>query len=146
MRPRMRLRLAACAVLPVVLCSVLWLVLPLGSQGASPRARAASLQDKIHTTQSKIGRRKGTEHVLTSDIAQWSSRIERLQGRISTLQARQNRIQSDLDARRAELIRTQDRLRQERARLAQSGPGAAPPPPGHPRPPPSPPAPPPAPS
>jgi murein DD-endopeptidase MepM/ murein hydrolase activator NlpD len=115
----MRLRLAACAVLPVVLCSVLWLVLPLGSQGASPRARAASLQDKIHTTQSKIGRRKGTEHVLTSDIAQWSSRIERLQGRISTLQARQNRIQSDLDARRAELIRTQDRLRQERARLAR---------------------------
>jgi murein DD-endopeptidase MepM/ murein hydrolase activator NlpD len=115
----MRLRHAACALLPVALCSVLWLVLPLGSQGASPRARAASLQDKIHTTQSKIGRRKGTERVLTSDIAQWSARIERLQGRISTLQARQNRIQSDLDARRAELIRTQDRLRQERARLAR---------------------------
>src|SRR3954464_7630510 len=119
MRPRMRLRLAACAVLPVVLCSLLWVVRAPRPHGASPRARAASLRDKIHTTQSKIGRRKGTEHVLTSDIAQWSSRIERLQGRISTLQARQNRIQSDPEPRRAELIRTQDRLRQERARLAR---------------------------
>jgi murein DD-endopeptidase MepM/ murein hydrolase activator NlpD len=119
MRHRMRLRLAACAIVPVVLCAVLWLVLPLGSQGASPRARAASLQDKIQTTQSKIGRRKGRERVLTSDIAQWTSRIRRLQGRISDLQGRQNKLQSDLDARRAELIQTQDRLRQERARLAR---------------------------
>jgi murein DD-endopeptidase MepM/ murein hydrolase activator NlpD len=115
----MRRRIAACAVLPVILCSVLWLVLPLGSQGASPRARAASIQDKIQSTQSKISRRKGTERVLTSDIAAYSARISRLQGRITTLQSRQNRIQADLDARRAELVRTQDRLRQERARLAR---------------------------
>jgi murein DD-endopeptidase MepM/ murein hydrolase activator NlpD len=115
----MRLRLVACAIVPVVLCLTLWLASPLGSQGASPRARAASLQDKIQQTQSKISRRKGTERVLTSDIAAYSARINRLQGRISVLQQRQNRIQSDLDRRRAQLIETQDRLRQERARLAR---------------------------
>src|SRR3954454_17670286 len=108
MRRRMRLRLAACAVLPVVICSVLWLVLPLGSQGASPRARAASLPDQIQRTQSQIRRPKGTERALTSDIAAYSSRIGRLQSRITVLQSRQNRIQADLDARRAELIRIQD--------------------------------------
>jgi murein DD-endopeptidase MepM/ murein hydrolase activator NlpD len=115
----MRLRhLLAGAVLPLVLCASLWLVLPLGSQ-ASPQGRAASLQKKIDTTRGKIGRRKGTEHVLTSDIQRWSSRITKLQGSISTLQTREQRIQSDLDARRAELVTTQEKLRSERARLAR---------------------------
>jgi murein DD-endopeptidase MepM/ murein hydrolase activator NlpD len=115
----MRLRLvAAGAVLPLALCASLWLVLPLGSD-ASPQGRAASLQKKIDTTRGKIGRRKGTEHVLTSDIARWSSKIQRLQGSITTLQNREARIQADLDARRAELITTQDNLRKERARLAR---------------------------
>jgi murein DD-endopeptidase MepM/ murein hydrolase activator NlpD len=115
----MRLRhVLAGAVLPVLLCAGLWLVLPLGSQ-ASPQGRAASLQQKIETTRGKIGRRKGTEHVLTSDIARWSSRINRLQGSITRLQTREQRIQSDLDARRAELVHTQALLRAERARLAR---------------------------
>ena len=115
----MRLRLVlAGAVLPLVLCASLWLVLPLGSQ-ATPKGRLASLQDRIQTTRGKIGSRKGTEHVLTSDIARWSSRIHRLQGSIETLQSREQRIQSDLDARRAELARTQQQLRTERARLAR---------------------------
>jgi murein DD-endopeptidase MepM/ murein hydrolase activator NlpD len=116
---RMRLRhTLAAAVLPLVLCASLWLVLPLGSQ-ASPQGRAASLQQKIETTRGKIGRRKGTEHVLTSDIQRWSSKINRLQGSISTLQSREQRIQADLDARRAELVTTQAKLRSERARLAR---------------------------
>jgi murein DD-endopeptidase MepM/ murein hydrolase activator NlpD len=115
----MRLRLVlAGAVLPVALCVSLWLVLPLGSD-ASPQGRAASLQKKIETTRGKIGRRKGTERVLTSDIARWSRRINKLQGSITTLQTREQRIQNDLDARRAELVTTQTRLRDERARLAR---------------------------
>jgi murein DD-endopeptidase MepM/ murein hydrolase activator NlpD len=115
----MRLRpLLAGALLPLALCASLWLVLPLGSD-ASPQGRAASIQKKIQTTRGKIGRRKGTEHVLTSDIARWSSKIHRLQGSIETLQQREARIQADLDARRAELVRTQDELRSERARLAR---------------------------
>ncbi|MCW3004268.1 MAG: peptidoglycan DD-metalloendopeptidase family protein [Conexibacter sp.] len=119
MPDRMRLRhVLAAAALPLVLCSSLWLFLPLGSQ-ASPQGRAASLQNKIETTRGKIGRRKGTEHVLTSEIQRWSTRITKLQGSISTLQAREQRIQSDLDARRAELVTTQKRLRSERARLAR---------------------------
>jgi murein DD-endopeptidase MepM/ murein hydrolase activator NlpD len=119
-RPRMRLRhLLAAAVLPLVLCASLWLVLPLGSGAQAPQGRAASLQKKIETTRGKIGRRKGTEHVLTSDIQRWSSKINRLQGSISKLQTRQGRIQEDLDARRAELVQTQKELRSERARLAR---------------------------
>jgi murein DD-endopeptidase MepM/ murein hydrolase activator NlpD len=116
----MRLRnVLAGAVLPLVLCASLWLVLPLGSQATTPQGRAASLQQKIETTRSKIGRRKGTEHVLTSDIQRWSSKIHRLQGSISSLQSRESRIQGDLDARRAELVQTQKDLRSERARLAR---------------------------
>ncbi|HWH96562.1 MAG TPA: peptidoglycan DD-metalloendopeptidase family protein [Baekduia sp.] len=116
----MRLRLAlACAVLPVVLCVSLWLVLPLGSQATTPQGRAASLQKKIETTRGKIGRRKGAERVLSSDIARWSSKIHRLEGSIETLQTREQRIQADLDARRAELVSTQKKLRDERARLAR---------------------------
>jgi murein DD-endopeptidase MepM/ murein hydrolase activator NlpD len=114
---RLRLLLAG-AVLPLALCAALWLVVPLGSD-ASPKARLASLQDRISTTRGKIGRRKGTEKVLTSDIARWSSKIHRLQGSIATLQSREQRIQADLDARRAQLVTTQDRLRSERARLAR---------------------------
>jgi murein DD-endopeptidase MepM/ murein hydrolase activator NlpD len=116
----MRLRhVLAGAVLPLVLCALLWLVLPLGSQATTPQGRAASLQQKIQTTRGKIGARKGTEHVLTSDIQRWSSKIDRLQGSISTLQTREGRIQADLDARRAELTKTQSDLRSERARLAR---------------------------
>lgn len=116
----MRLRhLLAGAVLPLVLCASLWLVLPLGSEATTPQGRAASLQKKIETTRGKIGRRKGTERVLTSDIQRWSNKISRLQGSISKLQTRQGRIQEDLDARRAELVQTQKELRSERARLAR---------------------------
>jgi murein DD-endopeptidase MepM/ murein hydrolase activator NlpD len=117
---RMRLRnVLACAVLPVVLCVSLWLVLPLGSQATTPQGRAASIQQKIDTTRGKIGRRKGTEHVLSSDIARWTSKIRKLQGSIQSLQTREQRVQADLDARRAELVTTQKKLRDERARLAR---------------------------
>src|SRR3954470_9149074 len=120
MRGRMRLRhVLAGAVLPVVLCVSLWLVLPLGSPATTPQGRAASIQKNTKTTRGKIGRRKGTERVLSSDIARYSSRIHRLQGSIQTLQTREQRIQSDLDARRAELVATQKKLREERARLAR---------------------------
>ncbi|MCW2995877.1 MAG: peptidoglycan DD-metalloendopeptidase family protein [Conexibacter sp.] len=116
----MRLRHAmAGAVLPLVFCALLWLVLPLGSEATTPQGRAASLQQKIQKTKTKIGARKGTEHVLSTDIQRWSSKIRRLQGSISTLQAREGKIQADLDARRAELTQTQSDLRSERARLAR---------------------------
>jgi murein DD-endopeptidase MepM/ murein hydrolase activator NlpD len=116
---RMRLRtLLAGAALPLVLCLSLWLFLPLGSE-ASPHGSAASIQKKIETTRGKIGRRKGTERVLSTDIQKWSSKISRLQGSITTLQTREQRIQADLDARREELVSTQEKLRTERARLAR---------------------------
>ena len=82
MRRRMRLRLLlAGAVLPLAL----WAALPVFSEGASsPSSRLHELQHKIQTTQGKIGRRKGTERLLTTQISAYSQRIGRLQSRIGT--------------------------------------------------------------
>jgi murein DD-endopeptidase MepM/ murein hydrolase activator NlpD/uncharacterized small protein (DUF1192 family) len=111
---RLRLFLAGAAV-PLVL----WAFLPLVSQGAGPSGRAASLEKKIQTKQGQIGRKKGTEHVLASDIAAYSRRIARLQGRIGSLQGREARAQADLDRKQAELSKIQADLRSERARLVR---------------------------
>jgi murein DD-endopeptidase MepM/ murein hydrolase activator NlpD len=101
-------------------------VLPLGGLAAVPfvsqassGARLSSLQHKIAVTQEKLGRKRGTERVLSSDIAQWTSRINRLQSHISVLTRREVAIQADLDRKRAELASIQEELRQQRARLAR---------------------------
>ncbi len=113
----MRLRiLLVGALLPLTL----WLFLPVFSQGASPSAaKPAQLQRKIDIARQKIGRRKGTERVLTRDISVYNRRIGRLQGKIGGLQSRESVVQADLDAKRAELSRVQDELRSERARLTR---------------------------
>jgi murein DD-endopeptidase MepM/ murein hydrolase activator NlpD len=106
----MRLRvLLACVLVPCAL----WAVLPVGSLGQG------RLQNKIDNTRAKIGKKKGTEKVLTSDIAQYTARIRRLQGKIGSLQLRQQTLQADLDDKKAELVKTQAELRSERARLAR---------------------------
>jgi murein DD-endopeptidase MepM/ murein hydrolase activator NlpD len=104
------------ALLPLVL----WLFLPVVSQGAPPSAeKAAQLQRKIDIARQKIGRRKGTERVLTQDISGYNRRIGRLQTKIGGLQAREARVQGDLDAKRRELTRLQTKLRAGRARLTR---------------------------
>jgi peptidoglycan DL-endopeptidase CwlO len=117
MRRRMRLRLLlAGAALPLAL----WAALPMLSQGASsPTGRLNDLERKIETTQGKIGRRKGTERLLTTQISAYSQRIGRLQSRIGSLQSRQANAQADLDAKRAELFGIQRDLRSERRRLVR---------------------------
>jgi murein DD-endopeptidase MepM/ murein hydrolase activator NlpD len=106
----MRLRvLLACAFVPLVL----WALLPVASSGQG------QLQQRIDSTRHKIGKKKGTERVLTSDIAEYTRRIRRLQGRIGGLQRRQANLQTDLDRKRAQLVQTQAELRSERARLAR---------------------------
>src|SRR5512133_3789715 len=117
MRRRMRLRvLLAGAVLPLAL----WAALPVFSQGAaSPTGRLSDIQKKIRVTQGKIGRRKGTERLLTTQISAYSQRIGRLQSRIGTLQSQQSTAQADLDAKRNELFKTQRDLRAERRRLVR---------------------------
>lgn len=108
---RLRTLLAGIAV-PLLL----WACLPVFS-GASTTRSAAELQRKIQITQGKIGRKKGTERVLTTDITRYSRRIAKLQGRIGSLQRRESVVQSDLDRKRSELSRLQGQLRSERARL-----------------------------
>src|SRR2546426_975634 len=93
------LALLAGIVLPVAL----WTALPLGSQ--AQQASVSSLQHKIQVLQGKVGRKKGTEHVLTSDIAAWSGKINHLQGKITSLAQREAFVQADLSAKQAELSR-----------------------------------------
>jgi murein DD-endopeptidase MepM/ murein hydrolase activator NlpD len=112
----MRLRLLLAGVLVPL---VLWALLPVLSQGSSPGSRLHELQRKIETTQGKIGRRKGTERLLTTQISAYSRRIDRLQSRIGTLQSREANAQADLDAKRAELFHIQRELRSERQRLVR---------------------------
>src|SRR4051794_28696871 len=77
------------------------------------------IEGKIDATRGKIGRKKGTEHVLAGDIAAWTRRINGLQVRISSLSRREVTLQADLDRKRAELAVVQERLRAERARLTR---------------------------
>jgi murein DD-endopeptidase MepM/ murein hydrolase activator NlpD len=113
----MRVRvLVAAAALPLVL----WAILPLGSTAQSSKQRELSeLQARIDRARARIGRKKGTERVLTTQISRYSRRIRHLQGHISTLSTRQERIEADLDAKRSELERLRSDLRAERARLVR---------------------------
>ena len=112
----MRIRLLLTAVaLPLLL----WAVLPVPSSGKSKQQELQELQSKISDARSKIGRKKGTERALRSQIAGYDRRIRRLQGKIATLQTRQQRVQADLDAKRAELESLRTELRRERARLVR---------------------------
>jgi murein DD-endopeptidase MepM/ murein hydrolase activator NlpD len=112
----MRVRvLVASIALPLIL----WAALPLPSSGQSKQQELNALQSRIDAARQKIGRKKGAERVLSSEIAGYTRRIGQLQGRITTLSTRQQRIQADLDARRAELEHLRTELRTERARLVR---------------------------
>ena len=87
-----------------------WAGLPLISSGQT--GKAAKVERKIERKQAEVSRLKSKEGVLTTDIAQVSTRINRLQ-------RRQNVLESDLAEKKAELLRLQDDLRRTRARLAQ---------------------------
>jgi len=109
----MRVRNASlCLFLGLFLLTAWALVGPAGSEAE----RLQEVEKKITATQSKIGKRKGTEKVLTSDIRRWSARINRLQGSIGSLQRRQSKIEVDLDSKKSRLERTQRELRFQRER------------------------------
>ena len=110
----MRVRVLLAAVAAAL---VLWALLPLPSSGQSKQEELQRLQQQIDRARGKIGRKKGTERVLTTQISRYNRRIRRLQGRIGTLQTRQQRVQVDLDDKRAELESLRGELRSERARL-----------------------------
>ena len=112
----MRLRVAIVAVLVPL---VLWGLLPVLSDGASPSGRLDSVQRKIDITRGKIGRRKGTERVLSTQIGAYSQKIGRLQSSIGRLRARQRTAEADLSAKRDELYKIQDDLRTQRRRLVR---------------------------
>jgi peptidoglycan DL-endopeptidase CwlO len=112
----MRIRLL---IVAAALPFALWALLPLPSDGASPSSRLNDVQKKIQTTQGKIGRRKGTERVLTTQISAYNARIGALQARIGRLEHRQAEVQADLNHKRDELNRLQDQLRSERRRLVR---------------------------
>ena len=94
----------------------LWAVSPMvGSSAPS----AAELSKKIEKTEGKVEFRKGKEKVLTRDIAEYTSRVTRLEARLEALSSRQGTLEADLNAKRSALNETQDQLRDERARLVR---------------------------
>ena len=115
-RRRMRPRLALALVLALAFPLALWGALPVGSSGATHQQQLNRLQQQIQVTQGKIGRRKGTERVLSQDIARWTARVNHLQGKIGGLQARESVVQGDLDNAQGDLQRTQSDLRFQRRR------------------------------
>ncbi|MDX6658313.1 MAG: hypothetical protein QOH62_3106 [Solirubrobacteraceae bacterium] len=112
----MRLRtFAAGVVLPLAA----WGASPLVADAGRPGASAASLSNKIQQVQGKIGAKKGTERVLSNDIARYSARIDRLQAKITRLRTHEAQVQSALDQNRSELSQIQTDLRNERTRLVR---------------------------
>ena len=107
------------AALTLTLPLVLWAALPMPSDGKTKQQELADLQSRIDQARQKIGRKRGTERVLTSQISSYTARIRKLQGKITTLQTRQQRIQLDLDDKRSELETLRTDLRGERARLVR---------------------------
>ena len=118
-QPRARRAALLCVLAGVLVPVLLWAVLPVGTRGATPEGKLDRLERQIDRTQGKIGRRKGTERLLTTEISAYTRRINRLQARIGPLQRRQATVQADLSAGRAELARIQRDLRSERRRLVR---------------------------
>ncbi len=117
-RPRRRLT-AGVLVAALVTPLLLWAVLPLFSSAAPTASDLSEVQQKIADAREKIGRKKGAERTLTTEIGGYSRRIDRLQGRITVLGGRQDVIEADLNAKQAELDRLRGELRSERARLVR---------------------------
>lgn len=114
---RMRVRLL---LLSVAVTIAVWALMPVSSPGQdSKQQQLSELQHRIDRARRKIGRRRGTERVLSTEIAGYTHRIGRLQSKITTLSARQRRIQTDLDANLGELKRLRTLLRRERARVVR---------------------------
>ena len=97
-------------LLPIFLALAAYLVLPL--PGLS-----APLPQRIEEKRGQIDQAKRKEGVLSTDIAQFSTRIESLQGEISATQSRLDRAQNSLDRQKAELLEVRDQLEEARDRL-----------------------------
>jgi murein DD-endopeptidase MepM/ murein hydrolase activator NlpD len=97
-------------LLPIFLAFAAYLVLPL--PGLS-----APLPQRIEQKRGQIDQAKRKEGVLSTDIAQFSTRIESLQGEISATQSRLDRAQDSLDRQKAELLEVRDQLEEARDRL-----------------------------
>jgi len=96
--------------LPIGMALAAYLLLPL--PGLS-----APLPQRIEHKREQIQGAKNKEGVLSTDIAQFSTRIESLQGEISATQTRLDRAQASLDRQKAKLLEVRDQLEQARDRL-----------------------------
>ena len=107
------------ALAALAVAAVLLVELAAPARAAGPAEKLQKLEKKIGSAESRRDRKRGTEKVLTRDVAAWSAKIDALQGRITTLQGRQRRAQDDLDREQAELTTIQTDLRAERQRLVR---------------------------
>ena len=96
--------------LPIAMALAAYLLLPL--PGLS-----APLPQRIEHKREQIDQAKHKEGVLSTDISQFSTRIEGLQGEISATQTRLDRAQASLDRQKAKLLEVRDQLEEARDRL-----------------------------
>ncbi len=71
---------------------------------------AASLQDKLDTTQSRIDRAEQHKGVLTTEIEGLSGRIDQLEGEVAVLRNREAAVRAELVVKQAALDRAKARL------------------------------------
>lgn len=86
---------------------------------AASQSQLNSLNQKIGSKQSQLGKTKGREKVLVSEVAKYTDKINGLQGKINPLQSRWNVLQADFQKSKTVLNQTQSELRQETARLTK---------------------------
>ncbi len=103
----------------LVVASAGALAVPIVAQGAPTARDAAKLQDRLDAARGKVARKRGTERVLSTEVAGYTDRIRALQGRIDGYESREDVIEAQLQRDQARLDRLQSDLRDERARLVR---------------------------
>ncbi len=107
MHPRIRLTLAAIAVLAI-------------SVWGAAIAAAQDLQGQVDEKEAEIQEQREEKGVLTDEIATLSSDISQLEGEISILRTREATVLNELEATRARLHAARDRLAGLRRRYHRS--------------------------
>jgi peptidoglycan hydrolase CwlO-like protein len=86
---------------------------------AGPAALAATLGEKLESTQGKLEKVEESESSLSATIAEQNAAIDSMLGEVSKLRQRQAAVEAELSAKQAELDRATAKLKAEKRHLAR---------------------------
>jgi len=86
---------------------------------AAPAAPAADLQSELEAKQSRLEKVEERKGVLTTTIAGFGDKIDRLTAEVADIRARESAVRERLAAKQAELDEAQEQLDAAQARLAR---------------------------